>query len=100
MADLRELAEKSLAANEPDEEAWYTADSLRRYAPLDGDHPDAQFIAACDPQTVIALLDERDRLLGDRARLREALLDAVDRHPNWLVRATRALRGVPLEPPG
>lgn len=32
---------------------------------------DASFIAACDPGTIRALLDERDALAAENARLRE-----------------------------
>jgi len=34
---------------------------------------DAHLIAACDPDTIRALLDERDALGAENARLREAL---------------------------
>lgn len=40
---------------------------------VDIDHPDARFIAAADPTTILGLLDERDRLLDG------VLVGAADR---------------------
>lgn len=47
----------------------------------------AAYIAACDPDTIRALLDERDALVAENARLREALQAIVDAH---LVEQARA----------
>ena len=44
---------------------------------------DAHLIAACDPRTIRALLDERDALGAENARLREVLKDA-DNELDWL----------------
>lgn len=56
---LRTLAQAAMAG---DEEAWAGWMQDRLADVLDGE--DAAFIAACDPQTILALLDERDRLRG------------------------------------
>ena len=41
------------------------------------------FIAACDPDTIRALLGERDALAAENARLREALREARDAIEDW-----------------
>lgn len=58
-ARLRRLAQAAAAG---DEEAWFGWMQDRLGDLLDVD--DAAWIAACDPQTILALLDERDRLRG------------------------------------
>jgi len=47
-----------------------------------GDRSEAnvRFIAACDPDTIWALLDERDALLAERDRLKEALTAMLEIH--------------------
>jgi hypothetical protein len=44
-----------------------------------------RFIAACDPDTIRALLDERDALVAENVRLREALRLIVDEVSEGLV---------------
>lgn len=43
----------------------------------------AELIAACDPDTIRALLGERDALAAENARLREALREARDAIEDW-----------------
>jgi hypothetical protein len=77
VSDLRRFAEQATPGpweaaglNEADDTV-ITADD----DPVCHAHPDdTRFIAACDPQTVLAILDERDRL---RAALVE-ILDEFD----------------------
>ena len=63
--ELRRLAEASVGAEY--EEEWYEAGSFV-LSIFPG--PDTKFIAACDPQTILALLDERDRM---KAAIREVM---------------------------
>jgi chromosome segregation ATPase len=77
--DLRRLAEAAR------DEVWYRRDS---YLFKKGVRPkDAAFIAAANPATVLALLDERDELRKDRDRLRELAHENATAFRDWRRRA-------------
>lgn len=68
MSDLRKLAEAATPG------PWDHADlgavwGAGGWVLTDASEDDGKFIAACDPQTVIALLDERDRLRAALERI-------------------------------
>ena len=52
---------------------------VRHFRPAQDVKADAHLIAACDPDTIRALLAERDRLAAENARLREALRELEER---------------------
>ncbi|MUJ03028.1 ead/Ea22-like family protein [Pseudomonas aeruginosa] len=70
-AELRRLAEQASSGN------WYGEDSqvlIGKHAVAYCNHKvDAQFIGKANPKTVLALLDEIDRLKAEKDALREAL---------------------------
>lgn len=78
-ADLRRLAEAATPGpwtydGDAEHPAIYGADESAIFVSIlyHGDDPDLPFIAACDPQTILALLDERDRYRAALEALREA----------------------------
>ncbi|OXT81569.1 ead/Ea22-like family protein [Pseudomonas aeruginosa] len=73
-AELRRVA----AQAHPDAE-WFIARNLDH---PNIDKPAASFIAAVNPKTVLALLDEIDRLKAENEALRGALQAVVD-DPTW-----------------
>ncbi|HHJ1397601.1 TPA: ead/Ea22-like family protein [Pseudomonas aeruginosa] len=79
-AELRRLAEQASSGN------WYGEDSqvlIGKHAVAYCNHKvDAQFIGKTNPKTVLALLDEIDRLKAENEALRGALQAVVD-DPTW-----------------
>lgn len=79
-AELRRLAEQASSGN------WYGEDSqvlIGKHAVAYLNHKvDAQFIGKANPKTVLALLDEIDRLKAENEALRGALQAVVD-DPTW-----------------
>ncbi|MCS8330387.1 hypothetical protein N0520_08460 [Pseudomonas aeruginosa] len=73
-AELRRVA----ALAHPDAE-WFIARNLEH---PNIDKPAASFIATATPKTVLALLDEIDRLKAENEELRGALQAVVD-DPTW-----------------
>ncbi|HCF6183635.1 ead/Ea22-like family protein [Pseudomonas aeruginosa] len=73
-AELRRVA----ALAHPDAE-WFIARNLDH---PNIDKPAASFIASATPKTVLALLDEIDRLKAENEELRGALQAVVD-DPTW-----------------
>ncbi|MBX5683509.1 ead/Ea22-like family protein [Pseudomonas aeruginosa] len=73
-AELRRMA----ALAHPDAE-WFIARNLDH---PNIDKPAASFIASATPKTVLALLDEIDRLKAENEALRGALQAVVD-DPTW-----------------
>jgi hypothetical protein len=94
MSDLRRLAEQATpgpwtARGEAPRDVLTVWEEGERGRLIVCEHagPDAEFIAACDPQTIIALLDERDRLKGAI----EYALPFMER-TGLLTRSTRVFR--------
>lgn len=93
-AELRRVA----AQAHPDAE-WFIARNLDH---PNIDKPAASFIAAVNPKTVLALLDEIDRLKAENEALRKfsaeayQVLGALDAPENVLDNASDAANGVPL----
>ncbi|HBO8950573.1 TPA: ead/Ea22-like family protein [Pseudomonas aeruginosa] len=79
-AELRRLARLASGGN------WYGEDSqvlVGKHAIAYCNHKvDAQFIGEANPKTVLALLDENDRLKAENEVLRGALQAVVD-DPTW-----------------
>ncbi|HHE7821425.1 TPA: ead/Ea22-like family protein [Pseudomonas aeruginosa] len=99
-AELRRLAEQASSGN------WYGEDSqvlIGKHAVAYCNHKvDAQFIGKANPKTVLALLDEIDRLKAENDALRKfsaeayQVLGALDAPENVLDNASYAANGVPL----
>ncbi|MBG7512600.1 ead/Ea22-like family protein [Pseudomonas aeruginosa] len=93
-AELRRVA----ALAHPDAE-WFIARNLDH---PNIDKPAASFIATANPKTVLALLDEIDRLKAENDALRKfsaeayQVLGALDAPENVLDNASDAANGVPL----
>lgn len=64
---------------------------VRHYRTTQDVEAEAYLIAACDPDTIRALLEERDALGAENARLREVLEDA-DNELDWLDGGYRHVR--------
>lgn len=99
-AELRRLAKQASSGN------WYGEDSqvlIGKHAVAYCNHKvDAQFIGKATPKTVLALLDEIDRLKAENEALRKfsaeayQVLGALDAPENVLDNASDAANGVPL----
>ncbi|MDI3949453.1 ead/Ea22-like family protein [Pseudomonas aeruginosa] len=99
-AELRRLAGLASGGN------WYGEDSqvlVGKHAIAYCNHKvDAQFIGEANPKTVLALLDEIDRLKAENDALRKfsaeayQVLGALDAPENVLDNASDAANGVPL----
>lgn len=63
------------------------------FDPVKGTNEDAAYIAACDPQTILALLDELETL---RAALEAARFVARYWRDSWMEQIDRGVREAPL----
>ena len=95
-ANLRRLAEQALASEDELRPDWWELLATS----LDGstfDENDAAYIAAANPQAILALLDDHDNRLHDVAMLTERML-AAERRVAALEKGLRATADLPLVP--
>ena len=71
---------------------WYGVEGIKR-------REDAEYFVACDPDTILALLDERDALAAEVERLAEALRKLEGRDKALLRQALEALEQIARDLP-